>query len=367
MSREDDSPVSLRQFRDFHGKSMTTVQSIRDRLQANELRLRKLESGKDSAARPTWNDTVTDADLLVAAVAAVELTHLPHGDMYHVPPHIQDVLDRFPGISHGTLVHMAHAGAAEKTGFINLLQGFYGEQVAVDLINHGAVPVPDGYHAVLSVDTNTPGYDLHLVNEHGSSIAAQVKIDMTGDAVHHHLLRYPDVGVVYTNTEAAQHLAHDHGLTVIHPGDAFPTHAHTVVVDMGVSQDSIRHDMLDFVNHGDHAGVLHELWRRLPIISLLLIAGSTVRAYSMTDEPQRDIFQRAGRRVRDVFTAQGLGHGLDLFVPGDSSGVISSMYLIAVNGFRVARGNFVRSAELACASAAFLSQFSPVEPPSVFA
>ena len=252
---------------------------------------------------------------------------------------------------------MAHAGAAEKTGFINLLQGFYGEQVAVDLINHGSIPVPDGYHVVLNGSTNTEAYDLRLVNESGHSMTAQVKISETGAAVHEHLAQYPDVRVVYTNTEAAHQLAHDHSLTVIHPGDAFPEHAHTVVVDMGVTQDHIRQDMLDFVNHGDHAGAVHDFWRKLPIVSLLLIAGSTVRAYTTTDEPQRDIFHRAGRRVRDVFTAQGFGHGLDFFVPGDSSGILSSVYLVAVNGFRVARGNFVRSAELAHASRTYLSTF----------
>lgn len=359
---DDDSPVVLRQFRDFHGRSMGTVQDIRRRLQMNDDRLTRLESGGHGTPRRTWDDTVTDSDLLIAAVAAVELAHLPHGVAYHVPPHIQDVLDRFPGITEQTLAHMAGAGAMEKTGYVNLLQGFYGEQIAVDLINHGSIPVPPGYHAVLSGTTNTPGYDLHLVNEHGGNIAAQVKIDATGAAVHEHLLRYPDVGVVYTNTEAAQHMAHQAGVTVIHPGDAFPEHAHTVVVDMGVTQEHIRHDMFDFVNHGDHAGAFHDFWRKLPLVSLLLIAGSTFRAYSTTDEPQRDIFMRAGRRVRDVFTAQGLGHGLDLVVPGDSSGILASVYLVAVNGFRIARGNFVRSAELAHASRTYLSSFGSSAP-----
>lgn len=357
MSEFEDESGSLVRFRDFHGKSMRTIEEIRLRLQANDDRLTRLESGDGSHSRRTWNDTVTDSDLLVAAVAAVELAHLPHGDAYHVPPHIQEVLDRFPGITHDTLVRMANAGDSTKMGFINHLQGFYGEQVAVDLINHGSIPVPDGYHATLNGATNTEAYDLRLVNEHGDSMAAQVKISESGDAVHEHLVRYPDVRVVYTNTEAAHQLARDHAMTVIHPGDAFPEHAHTVVVDMGVTQDHIRHDMMDFVNHGDHAGTVHDFWRKLPVVSLLLIAGSTIRAYSTTDEPQRDIFLRAGRRVRDVFTAQGFGHGLDFFVPGDSSGILSSVYLVAVNGFRIARGNFVRSTELAHASRTYLSAF----------
>ena len=357
MSGINEDSESLQRFRDFHGKSMRKVEEIRHRLRQNDNRLTRLESGGEAGYRKTWDDTVTDSDLLVASVAAVELAHLPYGDAYHVPPHIQDVLDRFPGITHDTLVRMAHAGDSTKSGFINLLQGFYGEQVAVDLINHGSIPVPDGYHAALNGATNTEAYDLRLVNDHGDSMAAQVKISESGAAVHEHLVRYPDVRVVYTNTEAAHQLAHDHAMTVIHPGDAFPNHAHTVVVDMGVTQDHIRHDMTDFVNHGDHAGTVHDFWRKLPVVSLLLIAGSTFRAYSTTDEPQRDIFLRAGRRVRDVFTAQGFGHGLDFFVPGDASGILSSVYLVAVNGFRVARGNFVRSTELAHASRTYLSTF----------
>ncbi|MFM1791177.1 MAG: hypothetical protein RLZZ526_1504 [Actinomycetota bacterium] len=357
MSEVGEDSESFHRFRDFHEKSMLTIEEIRLRLQANDDRLTRLESDGEPHSRKTWNDTVTDSDLLVAAVAAVELAHLPHGIDHEEPPHIQEVLDRFPGITHDTLLRMAHADEPTKTGFVSFLQGFYGEQVAVDLINHGSIPVPDGYHAVLNGSTNAEAYDLHLVNEHGDTMAAQVKISESGAAVHEHLVRYPDVRVVYTNTEAAHQLARDHAMAVIHPGDAFPEDAHTVVVDMGVSQDRIRHDMMDFVNHGDHAGTVHDFWRKLPVVSLLLIAGSTIRAYSTTDEPQRDIFLRAGRRVRDVFTAQGLGHGLDFFVPGDSSGILSSVYLVAVNGFRIARGNFVRSTELAHASRTYLSAF----------
>ena len=106
-------------------------------------------------------------------------------------------------------------------------------------------------------------------------------------------------------------------------------------------------------------GTFLHAWKKIPVISMLLIAGSTVRAYATTDESQRDILRRAGRRLRDVFTAQGLGHGLDFVVPGDASGLLSASYLVFINGFRMARANFVRSSELARATRSHLTVLAP--------
>lgn len=354
MPEGDFSQEWFRQFRGYHRRTMGTIESIRDRLRDNDRRIRQMEAGTAAKDR-SWESTVEDADLLIAAVAAAELMHMDNLDMDDAPAGMKQVMDRFPGMDHDSIVKMSDGSSAQLRNGINRLQGYLGEQVAVDLINHGSIPVPDGYHAVLADTTNQPGYDILFENDHGQRMLAQVKTLDSASGIRDHFVRYPDVHIVYANTEAARQMAHDSAVTVVHPGDDFPEHARAVVVDMGVSHDSLRDDVSRFVHHADHDGHFDEIWKKVPVISLMLIAGSTVRAYATTDEPQREILRRAKRRLVDVFTAQSLGHGLDFFVPGDASGMLSTGYLVMINGFRMARTNFVRSADLARSTGTYLS------------
>jgi len=356
---EDTESPWFRQFQHFHHNSMEKVEAIREKLRQNDQRLRSLESQNSETPKKSWNSTVEDADLLIASVATIELIHNANEATYQIPNQLEDVTARFPGLTQEDLAALADADPSSQMGVINLLQGFLGEQISLDLINSGSIPIPEGYTAQFAEATNTPGYDLRMVNGQDSELFAQVKIGADESIIRNHLIRYPDINIIYTNTEVANQLAQDHTMTVIHPGDAFPdpSHAQAVIVDIGITQEQIRNNVSDFVTHSaaDHSGHLNDFWKQLPLVSFALIVTKAARDYTFTDDPEREILSKAGRRVRDVFVATELGHGVDLLANTDISAIVGPAYLFTVNAIRIARGNFEKSSELAKASRIYLS------------
>ena len=356
---EDTDSPWFRQFQRFHHNSMENIEAIRERLRQNDQRLRKLESQNSETPKKSWSSTVEDADLLIASVATIELIHNANEATYQIPDQLEDVTARFPGLTQEDLAALADADPGSQMGVINLLQGFLGEQISLDLINSGSIPIPEGYTAQFAEATNTPGYDLRMVNGQDSELFAQVKIGADESIIRNHLIRYPDINIIYTNTEVANQLAQDHTMTVIHPGDAFPdpSHAQAVIVDIGITQEQIRNNVSDFVTHSaaDHSGHLNDFWKQLPLVSFALIAAKAARDYTFTDDPEREILSKAGRQVRDVFVATELGHGVDLLANTDISAIVGPAYLFTVNAIRIARGNFEKSSELAKASRVYLS------------
>jgi hypothetical protein len=356
---EDTESPWFRQFQHFHHNSMENIEAIREKLRQNDQRLRSLESQNSETPKKSWTSTVEDADLLIATVATIELIHNANEATYQIPDQLEDVTARFPGLTQEDLAAFANASPSSQMGTINHLQGFLGEQISLDLINSGSIPVPEGYTAQFAESTNTPAYDFRMMNDQGSELFAQVKIGADESIIRNHLIRYPDVNIIYTNTEVAKQLAQDHSMTVIHHGDAFPdpSHAHAVIVDIGITQEQIRNNVSDFVTHSaaEHSGHFNDFWRELPLISIALIVAKAARDYTFTDDPEREILSKAGRRVRDIFTAIGLGQGVDLLVNTDVSGIVTPTYVLTINAIRVARGNFEKSSDLAKASRIYLS------------
>ena len=362
---EDDEQIEgtenpwFRQFQHFHHNSMENIESIREKLRQNDQRLRRLESQNSETPKKSWNSTVEDTDLLIASVATIELIHNANEATYQIPDQLEDVTARFPGLTQEDLAALADADPSSQMGVINLLQGFLGEQISLDLINSGSIPIPEGYTAQFAEATNTPGYDLRMVNGQDSELFAQVKIGADESIIRNHLIRYPDINIIYTNTEVANQLAQDHTMTVIHPGDAFPdpSHAQAVIVDIGITQEQIRNNVSDFVTHSaaEHSGHFNDFWKELPLITLALIVAKAARDYTFTDDPEREILSKAGKRVRDVFVATELGHGVDLLANTDISAIVGPAYLFTINAIRIARGNFEKSSDLAKASRIYLS------------
>ena len=130
-----------------------------------------------------------------------------------------------------------------------------------------------------------------------------------------------------------------------------------MIVDIGITQEQIRNNVSDFVTHSaaEHSGHFNDFWRDIPLVSLALIVAKAARDYTFTDDPEREILSKAGRRVRDIFTALGLGHGVDLLASTDVSGIVTPTYVLTINAIRVARGNFEKSSDLAKASRIYLS------------
>ena len=356
---EDTESPWFRQFQHFHHNSMENIEAIREKLRQNDQRLRRLESQNSETPKKSWNSTVEDTDLLIASVATIELIHNANEATYQIPDQLEDVTARFPGLTQEDLAALADADPSSQMGVINLLQGFLGEQISLDLINSGSIPIPEGYTAQFAEATNTPGYDLRMINGQDSELFAQVKIGADESIIRNHLIRYPDINIIYTNTEVANQLAQDHTMTVIHPGDAFPdpSHAQAVIVDIGITQEQIRQNVSDFVTHSaaEHSGHFNDFWKQLPLLSFALIVTKAARDYTFTDDPEREILSKAGKRVRDVFVATELGHGVDLLANTDISAIVGPAYLFTINVIRIARGNFEKSSDLAKASRIYLS------------
>lgn len=346
-----------RKFREFHQKRMTQFAALQERLTRNDARLRLLESGGKSRGKAQWDSVRDDSDLLIGLVADWHLGHLvPDGDA-HLQHQMEKVIERFPGYTPEKISQMADMSDATRHGYINQLQGYLGEQEIVDLINSGGIPVPKGYRAQLSGLTNEPGVDFRLVDGHGPIYKGQIKIGEAKSAVTDAFLHHPDVQIVVTNSELAEKFIHDPTVTVLHPGDTIPDHAHHIVMDSGFSKEHFRGFTEDFVNNSGHFSVHESLWKKIPIITAALIAIRAAHEYTFTDNPGDQIAGKAWRRLRDVFIARGIGEGLDLFVPGDHTGTSIIAGFLIMNSFRTARGNLERSTDMAHATRVFLSTF----------
>ena len=191
-------------------------------------------------------------------------------------------------------------------GAINMMQGYLGEERALNAINSGAVPVPEGRYATLAESSNQPGYDLMLLSESGATpIVAQVKISDSAGIIREHFLRYPEVGIVYTNSEAAQALVGDPSITVLRASDHFPDGPGRYVVDMGFSRDEIRAGAVDIMDGADQVSFGDQIQENIPWIALILIAGRAAYEYLDTDTSGPEIVKVARRRIRQSLLASG--------------------------------------------------------------
>ena len=346
--------------RDALTKSLERVKELRGRLASQERRISRLE-GHRGGSQPAWDDTVARADAVIGAVALIEIARAND----HVPelqPSGRDeaALAR-TGLSHDDLVRLSNASTNSRMGAVNLIQGHLGEQIALDLINSGKVPIPEGRVARLASSPNQAAYDIDLVDPHGSqpTLHAQVKIADSAGAVREHFARYPSVNVVYANTDAAQQMAHEPGVTVIGPGEHFPTTNGHVVVDMGISQADVRSEAFALLHNTGHETMFHKALEDIPIISLVLIAGRAAGSYLKTDTSEGEIMRTAGRRVRDVLIASGLSQATTAATAEPVTGSLAAMsYLVLGNAIRQARGDLDRAADRFVSIKGSLSQIS---------
>ena len=157
-------------------QSLERVKQLRVRLRGNERRISRLE-GRRSGTDPAWDDTVATADAIIAAVASIEIAHA-NGHVPDFQPTGRDeaALAR-TGLSHDDLVRLSGASTNSRMGTVNLIQGHLGEQIALDLINSGKVPMPEGRLARLAASPNQPAYDIDLVdpNNHQPTLHADRK------------------------------------------------------------------------------------------------------------------------------------------------------------------------------------------------
>jgi hypothetical protein len=336
------------------------AKELRGRLASQERRISELE-GRRGGSQPAWDETVARADAVIAAVASIEIARAnDHTPGFQPSGHEETALAR-TGLSHDDLVRLSNASTNSQMGAVNLIQGHLGEQIALDLINSGKVPIPEGRLARLASSPNQAGYDLDLVDPHGNqaTLHAQVKIADSAGAIREHFARYPNVNVVYANTDAAQQMAHEHGVTVIAPGAHFPTTSGHVVVDMGISHADVRSESFGLLHNTGHETLFHKALEDFPIISLVLIAGRAAGSYLKTDTGEGEIMRTAGRRVRDVLIASGLSQAGMAATGEPVTGTLAATgYLFLVPAIRQARGDLDRAADRFVSIKGSLSQIS---------
>jgi hypothetical protein len=341
-------------------RSMERVKELQGRLASQESRISQLQ-GRRGGLKPAWDDTLARADAVIAAVASIEIASAnDQAPGFRPSGHDEAALAR-TGLSQDDLVRLSGATTNSQMGAVNLIQGHLGEQIALDLINSGKVPIPDGRLARLASSPNQPGYDLDLVDPDGNqaTLHAQVKIADSANAIREHFARYPGVNVVYANTDAAQQMAHDHGVTVIAPGAHFPQTSDHVVVDMGISHADVRSEAFGLLHNTGHETMFHKALEDIPIISLILIAGRAAGSYLKTDIGEGEIMRTAGRRVRDILIASGLSQATTAVTAEPATGSLTAMgYLLLGNAIRQARGDLDRAADRFMAMKGTLSQIS---------
>ncbi len=281
------------------------LDEIKTKLCRNESRLNALEDGKPER-QILWDDARSAADATLATIAALEVGVRAFETDGLGSTALDQPLMAMPGFTSADLSEIASRGEAAQFGAINMMQGYLGEERALNAINSGAVPVPDGRYATLAESSNQAGYDLVLLSENGDqSLVAQVKISDSGAIIREHFERYPEISIVYTNSEAANSLLNDPDITVLRPGDHFPNEVGPYVVDIGYSKEEIRSSATDFMNGTDGVSIGDQIQDNMPWIALLSIAGRAAYEYLDTDASVSYILQSARRRVQQSLLASG--------------------------------------------------------------
>lgn len=290
-----------RKFRASLDAADETLKSIKNRLRKNERRLRTLE-GDPSAALEDWEISRKRAELLIGAVAAVEITGNLIESVGGVLSPSQELLAAMPDFTAEDVAAIAERGDAAQFGAINMVQGYLGEEAALNVINSGLVPIPEGRVATFPDTSNQPGYDLQFIDSNGEApIFAQVKMTDSPSIIRDHFDRYPEVNVVYANSEAAAALSSDPSIQVLRAGDVFPSDSGHYVIDLGVTKDSIREQASVLIEGGAQSSFFEQLWDNIPVISLLLIGGAAAKDLFETDMTPREIMKVArGRAVRAI-------------------------------------------------------------------
>lgn len=280
------------------------------------------------------------------AAAAAEQLIEAHADAGQSPAWLADVLDRFPGVDPGTLAHLASGPDASVAGMVSLLQGFRAEQLVTELVASDALPTPpDTQMASLASATNEKGWDLVLDTPSGP-VLANVKATSDATAVVEHLRMHPDVAVVYATSDAAAGAAGavvaGQPVEVIDSGDPWPSADGPVVVDLGVSSEELRGDVVDAVAgiDGADSGVLDEVLGALPLIGLGVVGGRWAYRWATTEDAPAELRREAGAAGKDVIINAGVGWAAAAVTGID---LLAAPTTIATGVLRAARRSVGRS------------------------
>lgn len=232
--------------------------------------LQRLHGERANQAEPpsSWPEVTGRATAQKQAaglVQALGLTadQLRASRLHTLDPDLREALlelsQRFDGVNRLDVLAQYDTEAA-LTGLRSATRGTLMELEVEQLLDDGAIELPDGAKAFEAADRNEPAVDGWFLDGDGDVIdEMQIKASEDAAIILRHLRGHPEVPEVYTTTEAAEAAA-QRGLPDIH--------------DTGVTNESLR----ETVDGGLSAASAGEvLMANVPLITLALAAAELAR------------------------------------------------------------------------------------------
>jgi hypothetical protein len=273
------------------------------RLGALEDRVGAREGAGAPTARPDESSLVDDPwSRLVAWAADVNAALVELAGRRRLP-------SSFDTVTTGAIAaeQAVHAATDRSLELGSLLQELRGEQVVDELLTAGVLVAPPG--TVDAIPFAEHGaWDLEFLGSGGATIArADVRITSDPTELLAGVATRPGVDLVYTTSDAADGLVGVDGVSVVRPGDSWPSDPEAlVVVDIGTDASALHADLVAALDAAGADASADALLEAVPILALLVVAARATARSATTDDPGADIATSTWQQTKDVVTTAGV-------------------------------------------------------------
>jgi hypothetical protein len=198
----------------------------------------------------------------------------------------------------------------ELMGIINSSKGKYFEYLVVEKLNAGEnvgqLVLPEGYTAQSADVANQPGWDVSILNEHGSTVDfLQLKATDSLGYVRDTLERYPDIAILTTNEVT----------------DSLPESR--MVLDADISDSDLENVIGETIS-GNEISIVEEFWESFnPIIPLLVIVATEGYKVTFSQKRIEDAIIHATSRTSRSMTAGAIAAGIN---------IVTNSWILALGG-----------------------------------
>ena len=187
---------------------------------------------------------------------------------------------------------LANYSDEQMMGVLSSAKGKYFEYLVEDKLNAGEivgdVVLPSGYHAEVASSLVQPGWDIKILDEHGS-VADYLQLKATNSIsyIHETLERYPDITVLGTSEIADK--------------------ADGLILDSNISEQEITNQISDYIADVDTDFInefLDAFNPLMPLVFILATEGYKIYVDRNSIEKSYEIIQS---RVERTIVASGIG------------------------------------------------------------